>query len=122
MLGLVMQKIVLPAGKLRQVCVSKKAIQENMRTGKNYPTVLVVENGIPKEYHAANVNGMLQFDPNRTDLPAKVFIETTDELTVFINPRAEQTYLRKEKQPFFLKRWWNAIQDGWAIFSEHCFR
>lgn len=75
MLGLVaptsgMKKITFPAGKVRQVCVSRPAIQENLKTGKNYPTALVVEDGIPQEYHAVNVTGTLRFDATRTDLPA----------------------------------------------------
>ena len=40
-----MKKVSFSAGKNRQVCVNRPAIQENMRTHKNYPTILVVEDG-----------------------------------------------------------------------------
>lgn len=123
MLGLMvptsrMKKVSFPAGKVRQVCVSRPAIQENLKTGKNYPTALVVEDGIPKEYHAVNITGTLRFDATRTDLPAKVFIETDAEFDAFIDPEAEQTYLHLPHKPFFLSRWASNVR--WA--SRQLFR
>jgi len=118
MMGLIsptnkMKKVTFESGKVRQICVSRAAIFENMRTGKNYPTVLVVDDGIPKEYHAVNTTGTLRFDATRNDLPAKVFIETDAEFDAFIDPEAEPTYLSLPRKPFFLVRWMSNLK---AVF------
>lgn len=82
------------AGKTRQVCVNRKAIEYNMKHGTNYPTAIVVEDGQLFEYHTVRTNGDLSFDRNRTDLPAKVFIETRDEIVGYTNPYTDhQSFL-----------------------------
>lgn len=106
-----MKKVSFPAGKIRQVCVNRPAIQENMRTHKNYPTILVVEDGNAKEFHAVSTTGILSFDITRTDLPAKVFIETNEGFDAFLDPNAEQTFdgIRRE---FFLARWGRSLKEA----------
>lgn len=81
-----MNRTVFNAGKIRQVCVNRKAIEYNMKHGTNYPTAIVVENGKFHEYHTVRTSGDLSFDRNRNDLPAKVFIETRGEIVGFIDP------------------------------------
>jgi len=82
------------AGKTRQVCVNRKAIEYNMKNGTNYPTTIVVDDGKLFEYHTVRANGDLSFDRHRTDLPAKVFIETRDEIVGYTNPHTEdQSFL-----------------------------
>lgn len=121
-----MKKVSFPAGKVRQVCVNRPAIQENMRTNKKYPTILVVEDGDTKEFHAVNTTGVLSFDITRTDLPAKVFIETADGFDAFVDPNAEQTF-KGVKQEFFLIRWMRSIKKAFfglpviSCFSGHDF-
>jgi hypothetical protein len=108
-----MKKVSFPAGKIRQVCVNRSAIQENMRTHKNYPTILVVEDGTSQEFHAVNTTGVLSFDITRTDLPAKVFIETADGFDAFIDPKAEQTFKGVEREFFLTRmtRWMRSIKQ-----------
>lgn len=112
MLGLVtrstdrMKKVDFPAGKQRQVCVSKAAIEENVKTGKTYPTVLVVEDGKTYEFHAADVKGLLSFDATRTDIPAKVFIETDEEFSAYVDQDADQTFLNLPKK----SNWWQRLK------------
>jgi len=81
-----------PAGKTRFVCVNRSAIAANMKDNKNYPSVLVVEDGVVSEFHAADVNGNLKYE-DRTDLPAKVFVETTEEVVAYTDPEGEQKFL-----------------------------
>lgn len=85
------------AGKLRQVCVNRKAIEYNMKHGTNYPTAIVVDDGRLHEYHTVRTSGDLSFDRNRTDLPAKVFIETRDEIVGYTNQHTDhQSFLNLE--------------------------
>lgn len=87
-----MKKVCLERGRRRQICVSRKAIEYNLRKGTRYPTIIVVENGRLREFHSAKLNGELKFDPTRKDLPAAVFIETYDEVEAFIDPFAPSSF------------------------------
>lgn len=80
-----MQKKTFSPGTVRQICVRREAIQENIRSHRNFPTVVVVEHGKLQEFHAVTANGTLSFDPTRHDLPAKVFIETNEGFDAFLD-------------------------------------
>lgn len=85
------------SGKVRQVCVNRKSIEYNMKNGTNYPTTIVVEDGEFHEYHTVRVNGDLSFDRYRNDLPAKVFIETRDDIIGYVNPNtSHRSFLNLE--------------------------
>lgn len=83
---------IFPAGKTRFVCVNRSAIVANMKENKNYPTILVVEDGKIEEFHSADVEGIMKYE-DRTDLPAKVFVETTNEVIAYTDPAGESKFL-----------------------------
>lgn len=105
------------AGKLRQVCVNRKAIEYNMKHGTNYPTAIVVEDGRLHEYHTVRANGDLSFDRHRTDLPAKVFIETRDEILGYLNPHTDHQSFLNLNLPTGMwvgfKKWFYGVM-GWV--------
>lgn len=86
------------SGPIRQVCVNRKAIEYNLKNGTNYPTTIVVDNGQFHEYHSVyTVNSILSFDRDRKDLPAKVFIETRDDIIGYVNPNtSHRSFLNLE--------------------------
>lgn len=105
------------AGKLRQVCVNRKAIEYNMKHGTNYPTAIVVQDGQFHEYHTVRTSGDLSFDRHRTDLPAKVFIETRDEIVGYLNPYTDhQSFLNLDIPTGMwvgFKKWFYGVM-GWV--------
>jgi len=100
-----------PAGKKRFVLVNRLAIVANMRDRKNYPTVIVVEDGLQHEFHECNVSGTLQY-ADHPDVPAKVFVETEGEIVAFVDTQAEQTFLQLPSPKPFYVRWWERFMYG----------
>jgi hypothetical protein len=90
-----------PKGKKRYVCVNRNAIVANLQEKKKYPTVIVVEDGTLHEFHEAKADGTLKFDDTRNDLPAKVFIETEEEVIAVTDEAAEPTFLKLPPKPKF---------------------
>ena len=101
---------VFPAGTTRFVCVNRQAIVANLKHNHSFPTTIVVENGKCHEFHEVKVSGSLKFDPARQDLPAKVFIETADEVIGVTDPAQEPTYLNYKPVPI-LKRLGRKIKE-----------
>jgi hypothetical protein len=82
-----------PAGKKRYVCVNRLAITENLRNKDNrFPTVVVVEDGVKYEFHAAHFGGLLKFDPADTG-PAPCYMVTEDEIECFVDPGAPSAFI-----------------------------
>ena len=80
---------VFPKGRLRKVHVIRQAVAANMRTGKNHPTMVVVEEGKPHLFHKVSVFGsvgratVFMFD--RLDKDANVYAETNEEIIGFVD-------------------------------------
>lgn len=94
-----MKKTTFNAGVKRHICVNRKAIQENLRAHKEFPTIIVVENGVQHQFHACNSTGLLKFDPyyaRRTGLPAVAFIETEEAFDAFLDTN-EPKFVPKNK-------------------------
>jgi hypothetical protein len=116
-----------PAGLRRQVHVSRPAIIANLRDKKNFPTVIVHDDGKMHEFHAALVSGLLKFEADGT-LEAKVFISTEDEIVCYTDPGAEQTLLglppaapETPKVTFWMrvKNAWNAFWTAAGVVADY---
>jgi hypothetical protein len=113
-----MKRTTFPAGRLRQVCVNRSAIAENLTCNSDkYPTIIVVEDGKLHEFHAVEANGLVQFDDTR-DIPAKVFLETDQTIEAFIDPKGEPTFLYRPKPPGILLRIGRKIPIVGCFLSE----
>jgi len=79
----------------RQIHVNPHAIRTNAIHGTDYPTIIVVENGVESQYHAVKCHGSSQMtyhsDP---DVKANVYMETLEDISVYRNPNSPQFHPR----------------------------
>jgi len=86
----------LKEGKTRQVHVNPHAIRSNVLHKENYPTIIVVEDGVESQYHGIVFHGrtrmMFNADPT---VNANVYAETSSPLSVYLIPDAPLEHPRR---------------------------
>ena len=87
-----MKKVFFPAEVKRYIHVSRGAIIQNTRFGKNHPTVLVVdEQGNRHAFHAVILRGpsMLTFSLHESGIDANAFLVTLHGIEAYTDPAGD---------------------------------
>lgn len=88
-----MTKVFFPAETKRYVHVSRGAIIQNTKNGKNHPTILIVdEKGDRHAFHAVLLRGpsALKFALNEPGIDANAFVVTRGSIEAYIDPVGDQ--------------------------------
>lgn len=80
-----------PKGKVRCVHVNRHAIMQNVKRGKNHPTIVVRDGDETHQFHYAIMFGQtnIGFDANPENVEANVYIETEGKILCFNDPAGE---------------------------------
>ena len=96
----------------RQVIINRKAVDYNLKHKTKYPTFIVIDKGVWKEFHqVVFTGGLLEFDASRK-LPSAYFFETDKLIDGHLDDSAEPSFLNR-------KTWLSRFAD--RIFGVHPF-
>jgi len=84
------ERVHFPEGTQKYIHVNRHAIMRNMKEDANYPTIIVLEEGVEHQYHHAVMFGAvsLEFDryPQSEGVRANVYMETHGKILCFKDP------------------------------------
>lgn len=85
-------------GIIRIIHVNRRAIYINLKYKKNYPTCIVIDNGIKEEFHSVFIQGasILKFDTENSQ--ANVYLVTTSEIKGTIEDNSPREFTEPQEE------------------------